>query len=174
MPGRHEQKANPLASEDAAPQHGADEADSGSRFPMWFQMLVAVFVATMFTWLVVWVIGKASGFRDRPWTRLLYLYGGIQTVLFTVIGAIFGTTVQPARRRDGCGHRVTVRASVFASGRRRRGVPRPCGSGADAPRRDARPRGDGGRRLPGRRGLPRRPVVRSAPLRPHRSRRDRR
>lgn len=55
-------------------------------------ILIAVFVIALV------VLGMLRG--DRQWDRLVYLFGGLEAVVFAAVGALFGTSVQRGNLAD--------------------------------------------------------------------------
>lgn len=53
----------------------------------------AVIVLLAFGGLVVWMLGQRST-NDIAWSRLTYVYGSVEAIVFAAAGALFGTQVQ--------------------------------------------------------------------------------
>lgn len=59
----------------------------------------AIAVLLAFAWFTIAMIGQ-TGAGDQKWTRLVYLYGGVEAIVFGAAGALFGTTIQRAQVKD--------------------------------------------------------------------------
>lgn len=53
-----------------------------------------------FGWLTLEMLSKTGEQNETTWTRLLYLYHGIESLAFAAAGFIFGREVQRQRVRD--------------------------------------------------------------------------
>lgn len=54
---------------------------------------VSVLVLFSFGIFTLYLIGQADA-AELKWTRLVYLYGGVEAIVFAAVGAVFGTSVQ--------------------------------------------------------------------------------
>ncbi len=57
-------------------------------------IVFALIVLAAFGVIFVYATNRLSSLDETHWSRLVYLYGGIEAIAFGVIGAIFGTTIQ--------------------------------------------------------------------------------
>lgn len=63
----------------------------------WMRYLITVTVAVVllfaFGLLVYYLNGKADGESELAWQRRVYLFGGVEAIVFTAVGWIFGREV---------------------------------------------------------------------------------
>ncbi len=78
-------------------------------------LLIVVFIIAL--------VGMATLRSDHQWDRLIYLFGGLEAVVFAAAGALFGTSVQRGSlvdaRKDASDARQearTARADAEAHG----------------------------------------------------------
>lgn len=57
----------------------------------------AIAVMIAFALLTVFMMGRASSDDETKWTRRVYIYGGVEAIVFAAAGALFGTGVQRAQ-----------------------------------------------------------------------------
>jgi hypothetical protein len=80
-----------------ATQHGpAGPPPWSIRNPVFW---VGVFILLCFVVVFAYLV-SVSGKTDPQWSHLAYLYGGLEAIAFTVVGAFFGSTVQRGRVED--------------------------------------------------------------------------
>jgi hypothetical protein len=83
---------------------------------------VAVVVLVLFAALFVYMIVELGAGESR-WTRLVFLYGTVEAIVFAAAGAIFGTQVQRAnvdraeRRAADAQQRADGNAEAAAGGK---------------------------------------------------------
>lgn len=56
-------------------------------------MTIAVVLLVAFGLLVYYLNGKADGANELAWQRRVYLFGGVEAIVFTAVGWIFGREV---------------------------------------------------------------------------------
>ena len=112
-------------------QGNGSGAASGSSPPRWtvgwasLAGVVATAVLVAFGVLVVFMLSKASSADtpDNDWSRLTYVFGSVEAIVFAAAGAIFGTTVQRSntvraeQRADSQQQRADAHAEDAAKGR---------------------------------------------------------
>ena len=75
------------------PQPEQPEASRWKEPPFWF----GVAVIAAFTGLSFYLIRAAATTDDPGWTRMLYIYGGLEAIVFAAAGYIFGREVHRER-----------------------------------------------------------------------------
>jgi hypothetical protein len=65
--------------------------DGPDRWPYLFYVTIALLF--VFLVLVAILMVKADDFSDTTWTRLTYLLGGVEAIVFTAVGWLFGREV---------------------------------------------------------------------------------
>lgn len=84
----------PPAPADASGRGGQPSApDSGRPVVMW----AAVGILALFAVLVVYMLSKAQSSSEIHWSRMVFLYGGVEAVVFAAGGALFGRQVERAK-----------------------------------------------------------------------------
>jgi hypothetical protein len=77
-------------------QRAKDESPNAAKPPLtWTSpvVIIGAVVLAAFGLLVAFMIQQVAG-TDSAWTRLVYLYGSVEAIVFAAAGAIFGTQVQ--------------------------------------------------------------------------------
>jgi hypothetical protein len=105
---------------DSQPVQGSGTATAGGSSPpkaaaTWSSLtgVAAIVVLLAFGVLVVFMLGKTASADtpDSDWSRLTYIFGSVEAIVFAAAGAIFGTTVQRSQ---------TVRAEQRADSQQQR------------------------------------------------------
>jgi hypothetical protein len=65
----------------------------GADFKTWAAILVAVIAIAGFALTVWYLLASAHSSTDSSWQRLTYVFSGVQTVVFTAVGWLFGREV---------------------------------------------------------------------------------
>lgn len=75
---------------------GADKGGTQDR-TAWPRYLITVGIAFVlliaFGWLVYYLNGKVQSDNELEWQRRVYLFGGVEAIVFTAVGWIFGREV---------------------------------------------------------------------------------
>jgi hypothetical protein len=72
---------------------GKDTQDSTARVRYLVTVTIAVVLLLAFGLLVYYLNGKADGENELAWQRRIYLFGGVEAIVFTAVGWIFGREV---------------------------------------------------------------------------------
>jgi hypothetical protein len=84
-----------MSSGEAAAQTSASPKAKKPSFDlkMWAAVLVAVLAVAGFALTVWYLLKSAHSSTDAGWQRLAYVFSGVQTVVFTAVGWLFGREV---------------------------------------------------------------------------------
>lgn len=69
-------------------------SSSGSHSPSTVVLIVAASVLLCFGIMVVALLRVAGGSSETTWSRLVFIYSGVEAIVFAAAGAIFGTQIQ--------------------------------------------------------------------------------
>ncbi len=96
-----------------------DSGDQSDRetSPTWRSpaIVAGIVVLALFSVLVTYMILQTDT-EDERWTRLVFLFGAVEAIVFAAAGAIFGTQVQRARV-ENAEKRADEHADAAASGK---------------------------------------------------------
>lgn len=74
-----------------------NETTTKSETKIWVQFLFAAFVLIGYTIFLYFLVIKAQSEDEKIWTRFIYLFSGVEAIVFSAVGFIFGREVNRTR-----------------------------------------------------------------------------
>jgi hypothetical protein len=75
------------------PGSAENTPESGPRYWLTWGFAVALAIVFVLACLVLYFVADEKNVDEKLWSRYVYLYGGLQAIVFTAVGWIFGREV---------------------------------------------------------------------------------